>query len=165
MKRFITSPIGISPAEKEKRRNSPTMLRRDSRSSLTSTTSSVRRELDRNLAFEKSPNGPMRDRVTVDILKINGKTWTISPLEAKNLIYLETLNLDRSLLLDNSFKGHPVITFCLKKQINIDTAFGAEHFVFKKRLWQWESNSWGQNSWFEATKQRNSNYLSYDEMG
>ena len=64
----------------------------------------------------------MRDRVTVDILKIEGEDFkvTISPLEAKNLIYLETLNLDRSLLLDNSFKGHPVITFCLKKQINID---------------------------------------------
>ena len=111
MKRFITSPTGLSPAEKEKRRNSPTMLRRDSRSSLTSTTSSVRRELDRNLAFEKSPNGPMRDRVTVDILKINGEDFkgTISPLEAKNkstlilLLKLKILSSKETLAMGKQF--------------------------------------------------------------
>ena len=82
-------------------------------------TSSLRRKLDRDLAFEKPPNRPMRDQVTFDILKIDGEDFkgTISPLKSKNLIYLETLNLDRILLhgLDISFKGHPVITFRLRE--------------------------------------------------
>ena len=97
---------------------------KNSRSSLTSTTSSVRRE--------NPPNGPMRDRVTVAILKIDVEDLkgTISPIEAKNLIYLETLNLYRSLLhgLDISFKGHPVITFCLREQINVE----AKDFVLER---------------------------------
>ena len=83
-------------------------------------TSSVRRELNRALAFEKPPNGPMRDRIMVDILKIDENDFkgTISPIEAKNLIYINTLGLDRNLLhgLDISFKGHPVITYRLREQ-------------------------------------------------
>ena len=71
MKRTINSPTGFSPVEKEKRNTSPTMHRTSSQSSLISTTSSVRRELDRALAFEKPPNGPMRDQIMVDILKID----------------------------------------------------------------------------------------------
>ena len=55
----------------------------------------------------------MRDCLNIDILKIDGEDFkgTISPIEAKNLIYQETLGLERNLLhgLD-SFKGHPVIT-------------------------------------------------------
>jgi hypothetical protein len=45
---------------------------------------------------------------------------TNSPIEAKNLIYINTLGLDRNLLhgLDISFKGHPVITHRLREQIN-----------------------------------------------
>ena len=112
------------------------MHRSVSRSSLTSTTSSVRKELDRNLAFEKPPNGPMRDRLTIDILKIDGEDFkgTISPLEAKNLIYQDTLGLQRSLLhgLNISFQGHPVITFRLRDQINVDTAFESKDFVFER---------------------------------
>jgi hypothetical protein len=79
--------------------------------------------LDRALAFEKPPNGPMRDRITVNILKIDENDFkgTISPIEAKNLIYINTLGLDRNLLhgLDISFKGHPVITYRLR----FDTTF------------------------------------------
>jgi hypothetical protein len=86
MKRTINSPTGFSPVEKEKRITSPTMHQTNSQSSLISTTSSVRRELDRALAFEKPPNGPMRDGITVDILKIDENDFkgTISPIEAKN---------------------------------------------------------------------------------
>ena len=93
MKRTINSPTGFSPVEKEKRITSPTMHQTSSQSSLISTTSSVRRELDRALAFEKPPNGQMRDRIVVDILKIDENDFkgTISPLEAKNLIYINTL--------------------------------------------------------------------------
>ncbi len=123
MKRTKNSPTGFSPVEKEKRNTSPRMHRTSSQSSLISTTSSVRRELDRALAFEKPPNGPMRDRITVDILKIDENDFkgTISPIEAKNLICINTLGLDRNLLhgLDISFKGHSVITYCLREQINV----------------------------------------------
>jgi hypothetical protein len=121
MKRTINSPTGCSPVEKEKRNTSPTMHQTSFQSSLIST-SSVRRELNRALAFEKPPNGPMRDRITVDILKIDENDFKgISPFEAKNLIY--TLGLDRNLLhgLDISFKGHPVINYRLREQINVDT--------------------------------------------
>jgi hypothetical protein len=47
---------------------------------------------NRALAFEKLPNGPFRDRFTVDILKIDENNFqsTISPIEAKNVIYLNT---------------------------------------------------------------------------
>ena len=92
-----------------------------SQSSMISTTSSVRRELDRALAFEKPPNGPMRDQITVDILKIDENDFkgTISPIEAKNLICINTLGLDRNLWMDISFKGHSVITYCLREQINV----------------------------------------------
>ena len=85
------------------------MQRSNLKTSLTSTTSSVRRELDRALAFEKPPNGSMRDFLKNDILKINEEDFkcTITPIKAKNL------RNKRSLLhgLDISFKGHPVITF------------------------------------------------------
>ena len=81
--------------------------------------------------FRKPPNGPMRDRITVDILKIDENDFkgTISPIEAKNLIYINTLGLDRNLLhsLDISFKGHPVITYCLREQINVDTTLSLIH--------------------------------------
>jgi len=88
MKRTINSPTGFSSVEKVKRTTSPTMHWTNSQSSLISTSSSVRRELDRAMAFEKPPNGPMRDRITVDILKIDENDYkgTISPIEAKNLI-------------------------------------------------------------------------------
>ena len=76
------------------------MQRSNSKISLISTTNSVRRELDRALAFKKPPNGPMQDRLTIEILKINGEDFKgkITPIEAKNLIYQETLGLKRSLL-------------------------------------------------------------------
>jgi hypothetical protein len=100
MKRTINSQTGFSPVEKEKSNTSPTMHQTSSQCSLISTTSSVRSELNRALAFEKPPNGPMRDRMTVDILKIDENDFkgTISPFEAKNLIYVNTLGLDRNLL-------------------------------------------------------------------
>jgi hypothetical protein len=137
MKRTKNSPAGFSPVEKEKRNTSPTKHRTSSQSSLISTTSSVRRKLDITLAFEKPPNGPMRDRITIDILKIDENDFkgTISPIETKNLIYINTLGLDRNLLhgLDwISFKGHPVITYHLIEKINVDTTFESEDFVFER---------------------------------
>ena len=44
------------------------------------------------------------------------------------------MGLDRNLLhgLDISFKGHPVITYRLREQINVDTTFESEDFVFER---------------------------------
>ena len=89
------------------------------------------------LAFEKPPNGPIRYRITVDILKIDGEDFkrTKTPLEAKNLIYVGALSLERGLFyrLDISFKSHPpVITYRLREQINVDNTFESEDFVFER---------------------------------
>ena len=96
MKRFKNNYTGLLPAEKEKRSKPPTMQRTGSHLSWSSTTSWIKEELDLALAFEKAPNGPMRDRITVDILKIDGEDFkgTITPLEAKNLIYVGILSMD-----------------------------------------------------------------------
>jgi hypothetical protein len=70
------------------------------------------------------------------ILKIDGEDFkgTVTPLEAKNLVYLDTLGMDRNNLhgLDITFKGHPVITFRMREQINVDTTFETEDFVYEK---------------------------------
>ena len=44
------------------------------------------------------------------------------------------MGLDKNLLhgLDISFKGHPVITYRLREQINVDTTFESEDFVFER---------------------------------
>jgi hypothetical protein len=56
-----------------------------------------------------------------EILKIDKNDFkgTTRPIEAKNLIYINTLGLDKNLLhgLNISFNGHPVITYCLREQI------------------------------------------------
>ena len=48
--------------------------------------------------FEKPPNGPMQDRLTINILKIDREEFkgTISPIEAKNLIFQEILGLKKT---------------------------------------------------------------------
>jgi hypothetical protein len=67
-------------------------------------------------------------------INVNDFKGTISPIEAKNLIYTNTLGLDRNLLhgLDIRCKGHPVITYHLREQINVDTTFESEDFVFER---------------------------------
>ena len=120
--------------KKKKEPHPQQCIETSSQSSLIFTSSSVRRELDRALAFKKPPNGPMRDQITVEILKIDENDFKGSPIEAKNLIYINTLGLDRNLLhgLDFSFKGHPVITYRLREQINVDITFESEDFVFQR---------------------------------
>jgi hypothetical protein len=136
MQRTINSPAEFSLVDKEKRTTSPTMHQTNSQSFLISTSSSVRREFDRALAFKKPQNGPMKDQIMVGILKIDKNVFkgTISPIEAKNLIYINNLGLDRNLLhgLDISFKEHPIITYRLREQINFDTTFDSEVFVFER---------------------------------
>jgi hypothetical protein len=79
---------------------------------------------------------------------------TISPIEAKNLIYINTFWLDRNLLhgLDISFKGHPVTTYRLREQINVDTTYESEDFVFERDCQQWKVTSERKNSWLQNSK-------------
>jgi hypothetical protein len=74
--------------------------------------------------------------IHLEFLKIDKNDFkgTISPIEAKNLSYINTLGLDKNLLhsLDMSFKGHPVITYRLREQINVDTTFESKDFVFER---------------------------------
>ena len=78
----------------------------------------------------------MRSTIGVDVLKCAGENFkgTITPIEAKNTIYRDTLNLDRNNLhgLKVEYKGNPVISYLLKEKINIDTTFKSDDFFFEK---------------------------------
>ncbi len=119
MKRYsnIFSCTGLSPTEKELRR----MEQSESMSSIVSGASvmseNIERKLDRALVFENLGRGPMRSAIVVDVLKCDGEDFkgTITPTEAKNIIFKETLNLDRKTLhgIKVEYKGNPVISFLL----------------------------------------------------
>jgi len=105
-------------------------------SAVSGTSTTTRKRLDREKAFENRGKGPMRNMVVVDILKCDGEDFkgTITPTEAKNVIYRETLNLDRLNLhgIKVEYRGNPVVSFILKERINIDTAFASVDFYFEK---------------------------------
>jgi len=135
----ILSPTGYSPTEKNQRG----MERTQSMASIASGASTAsdmsdatRKRLDREKAFENRGKGPMRSMIVVDILKCDGDDFkgTITPTEAKNIIYKETLNLDRLNLhgIKVEYKGNPIISFLLKEKINIDTTFTSVDFYFEK---------------------------------
>ena len=135
----VFSPTGLSPTEKEQRR----MQRAESMTSVASGTSmasgmseATRKRLDREKAFENRGKGPMRNMVVVDILKCDGEAFkgTITPTDAKNIIYGDALNLDRLNLhgIKVEYKGNPVISYMLKEKINIDTTFTSVDFYFEK---------------------------------
>ena len=135
----ILSPTGYSPTEKEQRRmeRSESMMSVASEASMASGMSeATKKRLDREKAFENKGKGPMRNMVVVDILKCDGDDFrgTITPTEAKNVIYKEALNLDRLNLhgIKVEYKGNPVVSFILKEKINIDTAFTSVDFYFEK---------------------------------
>jgi hypothetical protein len=71
-----------------------------------------------------------------DILKCDGDDFkgTITPTEANNVIYKETLNLDRLNLhgIKVKYKGNLVISYMLKEKINTDTMFASVDFYFEK---------------------------------
>jgi hypothetical protein len=96
----------------------------------------TRKRLDREKSFENGGKGPMRSMIVVDILKCDGDDFkgTITPMEAKNIICKETLDLDRLNLhgIKVEYKGNPIISFLLKEKINIDTTFTSVDFYFEK---------------------------------
>ena len=120
----------------------PSSQRRNSNGSMASgfsanSRSRVKPEMDRTLAFEKQkPDGPMRDKVTVDIFKIGDQQFkgTIKLKEAKTKIYKEAMGLPRDNLhaIEIEFRGHPVITYRLKKQINVDQTFESDLVTFTR---------------------------------
>ena len=111
-----------------------------------SVASSTRRAIERDLSFGKrkadapyvTSSGPWRDVVMVDVLTANGQEFkgTIKHKEATKDIYQKALGLDRENLhgLKIEFRGHPVISFRLRSQINIDTAFTTDGFSFTRKM-------------------------------
>ena len=102
-----------------------------------SVSSSTRREIERAFSFERERQvGPWRDVVVVDILTINGQEFkgTIRPREAKDAIYKASLGL----AVDNlhgvrvEYRGHPVVSFRLREQINVDTEFTSDRICYNR---------------------------------
>jgi len=69
---------------KKKKTTFPTINQTNSQTSLILTSKSVKRKLDRAMSFEKPSNGPMSNKITVDIINIDEN----ESIEAKNLIYI-----------------------------------------------------------------------------
>ena len=151
MKRAISSPTGFSPNEKrqtnveleeqeegtQQSEMEEASHRRGPGSTTGSVTSSTRREMERQFSFaNEKQNGPWRDVITVDILTVNGEDYkgTVKPREARDAVYQIALGLERENLhgLDMEFRGHPVISFRLKTQINVDLWFKSDIFGYTR---------------------------------
>ena len=142
MKRTINSPTGQSPLEKKKPEINMEREGEDDAASVrsgVSATSSIRREMDREFCFGKvqdKERGPWRDVITVDILTVNDQDYkgTVRPREALEAIYKTALNqnIDNLHGIKIEFRGHPVINFRLKTEINIDQVFGSENFSYNR---------------------------------
>ena len=165
MKRLKGSPTGLSPSEKERRDQSPTMdelegtdggiqivqfenegaasvtasvSKRTAKSIMSSGSRTARRELEAECSYRraKQQSGPWRDVSTVNIWSADGVNFkgVIRPHEAKNKIFLGALNQKKENLhgIKLEFRGHPVVTFRLKTQINVDLEFQDDKFIFNR---------------------------------
>ena len=144
--KLVVEPVQVAQATSEVRgswADGPPVLW--SMRSGNSVTSSTRRAIERDLSFGKRKadapyvsSGPWRDVVMVDVLTANGQNFkgTIKHKEATKDIYQKALGLDRENLhgLEIEFRGHPVISFRLRSQINIDTAFTTDGFSFTRTM-------------------------------
>ena len=120
-------------------------IRRNSEQSMMSAVSRIsvtRRELDRSLAFVRETSdqqfsGPIKDRLTVDILQMGDDDFkgTIKIKEAKILIYKNALDLEVDNLhgVEIEWRGHPVITFRLKTPIDVDQHFRSDIFRYDRK--------------------------------
>ena len=165
MKRTSNSPTGLTPEEKRlasrgqdqqipigliggmekmnegQERGVDQQKFHDARSeSGRSVTSSRRREMNKEFSYERpKDDGPWRNVVTVEILWINGEDYkgTVRPREAKVAVYETALGLDLNNLhgIDIEFRGHPVISYRLKTQINVDLKFGlTDRFCYNRTV-------------------------------
>ena len=160
MKRLQESPTGLSPSEKERRDKSPTMNEHDehdvagqgvqvtdnaassvpritARSILSSSSRNPRRGLEKECSYRVATQiGPWRDVLTVDIWSVDGVDFkgVVRPNEAKAEIFVKALNQRRDNLhgIKIEFQGHPVVTFRLKTQINVDVEFQDDKFTFHR---------------------------------
>ena len=85
--------------------------------------------------FEHRQDGAWRDEIEVEIQTRNKKkfTGTITPTEAKHLIYIKALGFENHNNFDGvriNFKGKLIVTFKLIEPINIDELDAIEHFDF-----------------------------------
>jgi hypothetical protein len=85
--------------------------------------------------FNFRQEGAWRDEIEVEINTKNKKkfTGTITPTEAKHLIYIKALGFENHSNFDGvriNFKGKLIVTFKLIEPINIDELDSVEHFDF-----------------------------------
>ena len=85
--------------------------------------------------FTSRPEGGMRDVLTIECLKLNGKVFkgTITYTEATVKIFQQELGLSADILhsVKMSFTRCRIVSFKLKKQINIDELVEKENFELK----------------------------------
>ena len=87
--------------------------------------------------FDHHHDGSWRDEIEVEIQTKNKKkfTGTITPIEAKHLIYINGLKFENHSNFDGvriNFKGKLIVTFKLLEPINIDELDSVEHFEFTR---------------------------------
>ena len=87
--------------------------------------------------FGHHHDGSWRDEIEVEIQTKNKKKFTgsITPLEAKHLIYINGLKFENHSNFDGvriNFKGKLIVTFKLLEPINIDELDSVEHFEFNR---------------------------------
>ena len=87
--------------------------------------------------FALNNDRAMREEIEVALESMNGNPFrgTITPQEAKHVIFKQCLGLDLS-IFDGArvgYKGMPVILFKLKSPINVDELFDSQHFDFRRK--------------------------------
>ena len=87
-----------------------------------------------------APEGPFRDEVVVEILTLNGTNYvgTVTPVEARSMIYQGALGLDQSNLasINIGFNRVRTVTFKLRQQIDLDDLYQREFFEIERRAGQ-----------------------------
>ena len=95
---------------------------------------------DTTIFHTSRPNGGLRDVLTVECLKLNGEDFkgTITYTEATMKIFQQGLGLSASILhsVKMSFNKCRIVSFKLKKQINIDELVEMENFEMKRSYMQ-----------------------------
>ena len=86
------------------------------------------------------PEGPYRDEIVVEILSLNGQTYasTVTPTKPRKIIYEEVLGMTQDNLasITIGFNRGRIITFKLRKQVDVDKLYAKEFFEFERSIGQ-----------------------------
>ena len=95
---------------------------------------------NKSMFLSQRPEGGMRDVITVECQKINGEDFkgTITYTEATLKIFQTQLGLPNDILhsAKMSFSKCRLVSFKLKKQVNIDEMLDKENFELKRSYMQ-----------------------------